>query len=73
MLLPRASWVLLVLMQSLFDPPSPAPLWEWFPILESSFSTIWQCLVKPFILQSKQHHCSREKPCTHRLLNPFMV
>lgn len=39
-LLPKASWALPVLMQILFDPPAPAALWEWFPILESSLSTL---------------------------------
>lgn len=75
-LLPRPSWALLVLMQNLFDFPSPASLWEWFPVLECSLSTIWQCLMKPFILQSqqsKQHHYFRKKTCTPRPLSPFRL
>lgn len=51
--------------------PAPAPLWEW--ILESNLSAIWQCLMKPFILQSKQHHSSWKKRCAPRPLSSFRL
>lgn len=43
-------------------------LYSWIQSLNQ-----WQCPMKPFILQSKEHHYSRKKTCTPRPLSPFRL